>query len=155
MDWPSKSAHTDYLGHSLTITTFRYAEKKFKRDGITLMTSHHVERVESVSTEYHRSLSPLVSPAETTHAGRREECSSRRREKVCMPYTVDLLVKAHKLVSSPIRSPCLVDWTCSEPSHRDNQSGGIQKAPKDWKVSSSTSRGTPVDLTPNQLIHRR
>lgn len=49
VDWLSQFINTRCVGSLLIIPTFRYAEKKFRRDGITIMTSHHVERVESVS----------------------------------------------------------------------------------------------------------
>lgn len=57
VDWLSKSVKTHFSSAVLIGLVLRYAEKKFRRDGITIMTSHHVERVESVSsTEALRSI---------------------------------------------------------------------------------------------------
>lgn len=84
------------------IVICRFATKKFKREGINILTRHHVERVEAVSTV---SLDSIIQDAEDRY---RTGCLSGSRVKVRLISTV-LYVP---LISSPHTVPFgLLVWS--------------------------------------------
>ena len=94
------------ISRSINGLDIRYTESTLSREGVSILTSHHVERVENVRYFFLNDDVQLIG-----HASHRARCSLQNKAKV-RPLSFRIPI-SHRILSA-IWSSCLEHWPSTQ-----------------------------------------